>query len=657
MVTGISSYRPLIMGTTHVVSTGHYLATAAGYRILEEGGNAVDAGVAAGIALNVVLPHLTSFGGVAPIIIHDSQKQETVSISGVGRWPKAASIDYFNRHANGELPVGVLRTVTPAAADAWLTALRLYGTMTFEQVVTPALELSSQGFPVSSTLRHKLIDITIHRFPIAAMLNRALVRWGWLPIPARLQKALVRAAMRRLPVPAMLHEALVRINMRRLPIPALVSRVLGPIAEHLAQDAKEGQSWDSTKELFLPRGRLPEVGALLKQRDLARTFRRLIAVEKASASRGREAAIQAARDFFYLGEIAEEVVCFCQERGGLLTMEDMAEFQVKLEPPAVGSYKGIEVYTCGPWCQGPVIIQALGILEGYDLKGMGHNSADYLHTLIEALKLAFADRHTYYGDPDFVDVPLDGLISESYAAQRRLAIDMQRACPEMPLAGNPWPHQGTERPATELTHPEPIAAASFEADTSYICVIDRWGNAFSATPSDGFHLNSPLARGLGFSISSRGSQTWLDSAHPAALSPGKRPQLTPSPAMAFKDGEVWMPFGSPGGDVQCQAMVQMFLNIVEFGMDPQQAMETPRVATWSFPNSFWPHAYHPGWVTIEGRIDSHVVDELRQRGHQVTVCDDWSAGLGSPCAIEVDRENGSLKGGADPRQEGYAIGR
>ena len=647
---GIHSYRPLIMGTTHVVSTGHHLATAAGYRILEEGGNAVDAGVAAGIALNVVLPHLTSFGGVAPIIIHDSQKQETVSISGVGGWPKAASIDFFKRHAKGELPVGVLRTVTPAAADAWLTALRLYGTMSFEQVVTPALELSAQGFPVSSTL---LNYITNHQFPIAAMLNRALIRWRWLPIP----EALVRAARRRLPVPAMIHGALVRISMRRLPVPAKVGRLLGVIAEQLAQDAKGGRSWDSTNDSFLPRGRLPKAGTLLKQRDLARTFHRLIEVERASASRGREAAIQAARDFFYRGEIAEEIVGSCQERGGLLTMEDLAEFQVKLEPLAVGSYKGIDVYTGGPWCQGPVTIEALRILEGCDLKGMGHNSADYLHTLIEALKLAFADRYAYYGDPEFVDVPLDGLISESYAAERRLAIDIQRACPEMPFAGNPWPHQGSEQPATEVTQPEPVAAVSLEGDTSCICVIDQWGNAFSATPSDGFSMNSPLVRGLGFSISPRGAQTWLDPAHPASLSPGKRPLLTPSPAMAFKDGKVWLTFGSPGGDVQCQAMVQLFLNIIEFGMDPQQAMEAPRVASLSFPNSFWPHAYHPGWVNIEGRIDSHVVAELRQRGHKVTVCDDWATGLGALCAVEVDRENGNLKGGADPRKDGYAIGR
>ena len=580
MATGLSTYRPLITGTTHMVSTGHYLATAAGYRILEQGGNATDAGVAAGIVINVVLPQYTSFAGVAPIIIHDAQKAETVTIAGLGRWPKAASIDYFNQNCGGDLPVGILRTVTPAAADGWLTALRLYGTMTFEQVVTPALELAEDGFP----------------------------------------------------------------------IPATLARALGRLPEQ-----GHVQNWPTTMEIFFPGGKAPETGDVLVQRDLARTFRRLIEVERDHAAKGREEAILAAREFFYRGDIAQEMVDFCQGQGGLLTMDDLASFQAKLEPPAVGSYKGIDVYTCGTWCQGPVSIQALQILEGFDLQAMGHNSADYLHTVIEALKLSFADRHQYYGDPDFVDVPLEGLTSKSYAAERRLAIDPNRASDGMPDAGQPWAHQNGAAPPHRIGQPEPVAGR-LELDTSYVSVVDRWGNAFSATPSDSLG-NTPIAQGLGFTISARGSQSWLDPDHPCALAPGKRPRLTPNPAMAFKDGRVWMPFGTPGGDVQCQSMVQLFLNVAEFGMNPQQAIEAPRVSAWSFPNSFWPHVYHPGMVAAEGRIDSEVVAELNRRGHKMEVWDDWTSRMGCLCAIQVDRDRGGLSAGADPRRDGYAMGR
>lgn len=580
MAIGLRSYRPLITGTTHMVSSGHYLATAAGYRILEQGGNATDAGVAAGIVINVTLPQYTGFGGVAPIIVHDAQRQETATIAGLGRWPKAASIEYFQQHAGGDLPSGILRTVTPAAADAWITALKLYGTMSFEHVVTPALELAEKGFP----------------------------------IPASLQR---------------------------------------PLAGLFAQATANG--WTTTLEAFFPGGKPLGIGDVLVQSDLARTFKRVIQAERENASQGREEALQAARDFFYKGEIAEEMVRFSQEQGGLLTMEDLADFQAKVEPPAIGSYNGIDVYTCGAWSQGPVSIQALHILEDCDLKGMGHNSPEYIHTFLEAMKLAFADRHAYYGDPDFVGVPLEGLLSKAYAAQRRNSIDSSQASVAMPYAGDPYAFQSGDSNGHIPAHPEPVAGR-LEADTSYICVVDKWGNAFSATPSDSAG-GAPVAKGLGFVISPRGSQSWLDSDHPSSVAPGKRPRLTPNPALAFKDGKAWMPFGTPGGDVQPQSMVQLFLNVAEFGMDVQQAVEAPRVSTWSFPNSFWPHAYYPGLVGVEGRLPAHTIAELERRGHQVDIWDDFTSKMGCLCAIQVDRERGTLSGGADPRRDGYAMGR
>ena len=378
---GLSTYRPLVGGVTHMVSTGHYLATAAGYRILEQGGNAIDAGVAAGIAINVTLPQYTSFGGVAPIIIHHAPTGETREISGLGRWPAEASIDYFHREQGGDLPHGVMRTVTPAAPDAWLTALERYGTMSFEQVVTPALELAAAGFPIPATL------------------HRALVNSG----------------------------------------------------DNIILDEGDTSRWTSTMRIFYPGGKALNTGELLVQSDLAQTFRRLIDAERAAAGPGREAAIRAARHRFYQGDIAEEMVAFIRGEGGWLAMSDLANFTVGVDTPPSIDYKGIAVYACGPWCQGPVNLHALRILEDCDLAGMGHNSADYIHTVLEALKLAFADRHAYYGDPDFVSVPLEGLLSRAYARERRREIDPRRAHPEMPDAGNPWAPSGRRRPSPRQT--------------------------------------------------------------------------------------------------------------------------------------------------------------------------------------------------------------
>ena len=585
MSLGLDSYRPPVMGATHAVSAGHYLSAAAGYRILEEGGNAIDAGVASGIVLNVVLPNATSFGGVAPIIIYLAESDSVVTISGLGRWPRAASAEYFVRNTGGEIPVGILRCVVPSAADAWLTALERYGTMTFEQVVAPALTLAGQGFPVSPYLRG------------------ALERPEEAPAGSRAPWA----------------------------------------------------SWPSSAEVFMPGGRLPNVGEMLFQRDLARSFSRLIEVERASAGLGREAALRAARDYFYTGDIAREMVAFSQEQGGFLTLEDLRDFSVRIEEPEVGQYKDYSVYTCGAWCQGPVVAQTLQMLEADDLRAMGHNSPDYVHLVSQALNVALADRHHFYGDPDFVDVPIKGLLSKEYARNRRSDIDMQRALSEMATPGDPWAYKGTAR-RHAVSQPVAGSAAPLEQDTSYTCVVDRWGNAFSATPSDTL-FGSPLVPGLGFLISSRGSQTWLDPEHPSGLQPWKRPRLTPNPALAFKDGKLFMAFGTPGGDSQCSSMVQLFLNVVEFGMTPQQAIEQPRFAPWNFPNSFWPHAYHPGRLDIEGRVPKAVLDDLAKRGHGLNVIDDWSPAMGSLATIVVDQDSGARVGGADPRRETYSIAR
>ena len=594
-----NSYRPPIMGVTHMVSAGHYLASAAGYRILEEGGNAIDAGVASGIAINVTEPHHTSFGGVAPIIIYHAASDTVVAISGLGRWPRAASIEYMNQHAGGEIPVGILRSIVPSAADAWLTALEKYGTMSFEQVVTPALELAEDGHPVSAYVQASLSALS----PLSKVEDES------------------RAA-----------EAGVPTDESGLPV------------------------WEANRAIIAPNDKPLEVGELLVQKDLARTFRRLIEVERAHSSKGREAAIRAARDFFYKGEIAEEMARFSQEQGGLLTLQDLKDFSVKIEEPEMGRFKDYSVYTCGPWCQGPVVAQTLQMLEDDDLAGLGHNSPDYIHLLSQALNLAFSDRHHYYGDPDFVEVPMKGLLSREYTRARRSAIDMERAFPEMPPPGEPWAYQGGAAVSAATQHPEVPVPGGQEQDTSYTCAVDRWGNAFSATPSDSL-LGGPVVPGLGIVLSPRGKQSWLDPDHPSSLQPWKRPRLTPNPAIALKDGKLFMPFGSPGGDSQCTAMVQTFLNIVAFGMNPQEAVEQPRVVPWNFPNSFWPHTYLPGRLNVESRIPESTVQELSRRGHDIVVLADWAAAMGSMSAIAVDQETGVLKAGADPRRDAYAVGR
>lgn len=565
------------MGTTHAVSSGHPLATAAAWRILEQGGNAVDAGVAAGITLNVVLPGSTNFGGVAPILIYDSRLKKVVSISGLGKWPRAATLEHFVKTRRGRIPQGVERMVVPAAADAWITALLEHGTMTFAQVVAPALDYARDGISVSPQI----------------------------------------------------HEA-------------------------VASFEKNKGKYPTRDAIFLLDGRAPRPGEKLRQPALARTFERLAKVEQENASRGREAALTAVRTYFYEGPIAEEMISYVRENGGFLSMEDLAEFKVGDEPPVTGRFHEFEVYTNGPWCQGPAFAETIQIVGRDDLKKLGHNSADYIHLVTEALKCAFSDRDAYYGDPEFVDVPLKGLMSESFAAERRDAIDMSRATPAMPPRGDPWRHEGRAQPAAYAYEPPPPRDGTAEPDTSYACVVDRWGNMFSATPSDG---QTAVVPSLGFTPSTRGTQTWLDPRHPSALAPGKRPRLTPNALIAFKNGKPYMPFGTPGGDAQIQATVQFFLNIAAFGMSPQHAVEAPRFLQWSFPDSFWPHVYTPGRLELEGRFDRDAGQELERRGHKVEWLPPVSGRANSVCGIAVDHRTGTLWAAADIRSESYALAR
>lgn len=568
------AHRPALFGTRHMAVAAHYSAAHAAFAILEAGGNAVDAGVAAGMALSVLQCDIVTFAGVAPIILWEASSNCVHTIAGVGGWPRLASIDYFRSEHAGRIPPGLRRTVVPAAPDAWITALKHFGTMTFADTAMAAERFATEGFPM---------------YPL--------------------------------------------------------------LADMIKANEQEYRRWPSNAEIYLPRGRPPEVGDIFVQADLGRTLRYMMDEERAAAKSGREAGLDAARNAFYKGDIASEIVKFHKANDGWLREDDLAGFTTPIEAPCHTSFCGTDVYTCGPWCQGPTLLQALNLVEPNDLRNAGHNSLDYLHTITEALKLAFADRERYYGDPRYVDVPLEHLLSTSYTAERRRAIQPAKAWRGMPPAGE-WPPG-----ASHLDCPiQGVAGTpSLPRDTSYVCVVDRWGNVFSATPSD-VSFDSPVIPGTGLSPSTRGTQSWTTLGHASCLAPGKRPRLTPNPALAITPGKWKLPFGSPGGDVQCQAMLQAFLNIVVFGMDPQTAVEAPRIASYSFPDSFEPHHYLPGRLQVEGRISAEILDGLTTRGHDVGRWPDWTWRAGAVCTILANEGSNLFVGGADPRRPSYAVG-
>ncbi len=569
-MTAPAAHRPTIAVTRHAIAAGHYLAATAGFAILEAGGNAIDAGCAAGIALGVLQSDLVDVAGVAPIMIYLAEKKEVVTIAGLGAWPKALDPELFMREHGGKIPKGVLRTVVPAAPDAWITALRRYGTMSFGEVAAAATRLAGEGFPM---------------YPL--------------------------------------------------------------MAESLKRHEADHRAWPSSAAIFLPNGRVPETGEVFRQTDLAGSLQYMADEERAAAARGREAGLEAARDAFYRGDIAKKIIAFMKQEGGLLSAEDLAEYRSPISRPERRRFGDLEVFTCGAWCQGPVLLQTLALLEGTNLAGLGQNSADYVHHLTEALKLAFADREAYYGDPAVIEVPLATLISQEYAAERRKLIRPDRAWPEMPPAGELGRSTGRFAPAAGDPNPEP--------DTSYVCVADRHGNLFSATPSDGSY-GSPVVPGTGLIPSNRGSQSRPDPRHPAGAGPGKRPRLTPNPALAIKGGDRFLPFGTPGGDVQSQAMLQVLLNHFVFGQDVQTAIESPRFASYSYPSSFAPYDYYPGRLAIEARIPEPVITELARRGHEIQRWPDWIWTAGAVCAIDVDKKRGVMEAGADPRRAAYALG-
>ena len=564
--------QPMVTARRHMCVAGHYLAAEAGAAMLEAGGNAIDAGVAAGVALGVVHSDQVQFSGVAPMLVYTAERGEVFSIAGLGYWPQAAGLDLFLERYSGEIPVGLLRTVVPAAPDAWITALARFGSMSFAEVAAPAIRYAREGFTVHPVM--------------AAFIERYRDRY---------------------------------------------------------------RMWPSNAAIWLKDGEPPAAGDLLVQKDLAATLQ-YMADQECAAPGGRLEGLRAARDAFYKGDIAKKIVAYHQEHGGLLGAGDLAGYRTPVEAPLSVSFAGVRVYSCRPWCQGPTLLQMLRMLEGFDLAGLGHNTADYIHTLAETIKLVFADREKFYGDPDAVDVPIDRLLSAEYAAERRREIDPVRAWPGMPPPGDIAGFGGVC-----FAPPVDRSASLAAADTSYAAAIDSAGNVCSVTPSD-VSFEGPAIPGLGLCPSSRGSQSFALAGHASAVAPGKRPRLTPNPALVLAPGRLAMPFGAPGGDAQPQGMLQVLLNHLVFHMDIQPAIEAPRFTTHSHPNSFEPHEAKPGRLVIEQGIAPEAGADLAARGHDVEWHGPRSDSVAGVCAISSDLQTGLICGGADPRRSGRAIG-
>ncbi len=580
------SARPTIMAGEHAISAGHYLATEAGMAILNGGGNAIDAGVAAGLAMGVVQSDLVNIAGVAPIMMWIAESNQLLCIDGLGTWPAAMTPDLFMAEHAGVVPTGLLRTVVPGSPAAWLTALERYGSMSFADVAEAAIRFARDGFAIDPFM--------------CAVIDENAEGYG---------------------------------------------------------------RWPSNARVYLPEGRPPRPGERFAQRDLATTLQHMCDEEASHGSGGRVAGIRAAYDAFYRGDIARAITDYHREHGGLLRMSDLSEYSVRFEPTVATGFAGYDIHCCGPWSQGPALAQVMAILEGIDLHGLGHNTTASIHTITEAIKLAFADREYYFGDPRFVDVPMEALLREEYLALRRPLIRQDRAWPDLPPAGDPrvplaqHPHQraiggngqGNGKSPTDAREPPTL-------DTSYVCAVDKQGNVFSATPSD-VSYQTPVIPGTGLCPSSRGSQSRPDPQHPSSVAPGKRPRLTPNPAMAFENGKPFMVFGTPGGDVQVQAMAQLLVNVMVHGLDLQSAIEAPRFVSYSYPSSFAPNPHFPGLLMVESRIGGQVRDELKALGHDVEAWPAMTRKAGSLCAIRIDSETGFLHGGADFRRAGYAMGR
>ena len=559
MVTAFTT-RPELRGTFGMVASTHWLASAAGMAVLERGGNAFDAAVAAGFTLQVVEPHLNGPGGDLPAVFWSVERGEPLVLCAQGVSPAAATIERFRELDHELVPgTGVLAACVPGAFGGWLLLLRDFGTWRLEDVLGFAIGYAEHGYPL---------------------------------------------------VPG---------------IVATIDRV-----EPLLRE------WPASAELYLP---APEPGTLFRNRELAGTYRRICDEARGGS---REDEIERARELFYTGFVADEIDRFSSTNGGLLTGDDLASWRATLEPPTTYEYAGYTVCKTAPWGQGPAFLQQLALLEGFDLAHI--RGAELVHTVTECTKLAFADRDALYGD---AGVPLDRLLSKEYNDERRRLVTDTASFDLRPGLGR-IPRL-VDAEAT-LGSGEPTMAG----DTVHVDVADRFGNLVSATPSGGWLDGSPTIPALGWPLGTRAQMFWLEEGLPSSLAPRKRPRTTLSPGLVLRGGDPYLAFGTPGGDQQDQWSLHVFLRHVHHGVDLQAAIDAPEFHTDHFPSSFFPRQARLGSLAVESRLGEKAIDELRSRGHDVTVAEPWSLGR----VTAVARDNGQLKAGANPRgMQGYAAGR
>jgi gamma-glutamyltranspeptidase / glutathione hydrolase len=542
-----------------MVASTHWLASAAGMAVLERGGNAFDAAVAAGFTLQVVEPHLNGPGGEVPAIFYAVDRGEPLTLCGQGVAPAAATIERYRSLGHELIPgTGVLAACVPGAFGGWLLLLDEFGTWRLEDVLAFAIGYAEEGFPVVGGMR--------------AAIDRE--------------------------------------------------------AELLA-------SWPASAELYLP---APTVGSQFRNPTLAVTYRRIVE-DGRGGSRSEE--IERARELFYEGFVAEEIDRFCEQEEGLLTRDDLAGWRASFESVVTFGYRGITVCKTQPWGSGPVALQQLALLEGFDVAGLSEE--EFVHVVIECAKLAFADRDALYGD---ADVPLHTLFSREYNDERRALVGDEASGEYVPGLGR--------LPA--LVEAQPLAGAGepTRGDTVHLDVVDRWGNMISATPSGGWLYGSPVIPALGWPLGTRAQMFWLEEGLPSSLRPGARPRITLSPGLALRDGKPWLAWGTPGGDQQEQWAFHVFLRHVRRGLNLQEAIDAPEFDTDHLISSFYPRGFARRSLSVEGRFEPQTIEDLRRRGHQVEVMPDWSLGR----VTAVQREDGQLRAGANPRgMQGYAAGR
>ncbi len=586
--------KPALHGRHWVAITGKPLGATAGAKIFEKGGNAVDA-TCAMLAAVCTMWDTLSWGGETQALIFNPKTGKVIAINGLGVAPTGATPEFFRSRGMAYPPeYGPLAAVTPGTPGGLMTMLAEFGTMSLKDVLAPAIQMAD-GYPIEQQL-----------------------------------------------------------------------------TDTIERQKREIRKWPPSVAVFLPHlgqpHEAPEPGEVFKQPDLAATLRKLVDAEQAAlaAGKSRKDAIYAAYDRFYKGDIAREFVRGSRELGGLITESDLANWKVHIEEPVVTRYKGIDVYKLNTWVQGPVMLQALNMLEPIDLKAMGYNSARYIHTLYQVMNLTYADRDFYYGDPYMPPAtPLKGLLSKDYARERTKLINWDRNDPNV-KPGDPYPFQGETNPYTKFLAnwppPPPKATGAegsrtfeegFTAGTTSIEAADEEGWVVSVTPSGGW-VPATIAGRTGVGMSQRMQAFVLDEAMCPfnVVTPGKRPRSTLTPSLALKDGKPYLAFAVQGGDTQDQNLLQFFLNMVEFGMNVQQATEAANFNSYQMHSTFGDHRAEPGRITLNDAAPAAVREDLARRGYKL---DYLKLTSGPINAIFFDRLHGTMWGGSSNHGEDYGI--